>query len=172
VHQQAQRIWPPRSGIIAHAVTAERLPWLDLAVERFLREFRWDGIFQLQFIRRDNSFLLIDFNPRLYASLGLSVAAGANLPAIWLALLLNQPIPPVDYQPRVWYRSEEHELRALTFELRQGQLGLVAKALAPRRKRVNAVFALRDPLPICASLHKLWRRLSRRGLSSYTKAVE
>jgi predicted ATP-grasp superfamily ATP-dependent carboligase len=162
VHQLAQRLWPPRSGIIAHAVTVDPIASLDEAVTRFLRGFDWNGIFQLQFIRRGDRFLLIDFNPRLYASLALAVAAGANLPAIWMALLLDNPLPPVVYRPGVSYRSEEHDLRALAAELHHRNYARVARALVPRRARVNAVFALRDPLPTRASLHKLRHKVRGR----------
>jgi len=161
VHQSAQRIWPPRSGIIAHAVTVGPVAWLDTAVARFLHEFEWSGIFQLQFIRRGGRLLLIDFNPRLYASLALAVAAGANLPAIWVEHVLGGSIAPVEYQPGVAYRSEEHDMRALALALRQGRFRVVAGAVTPRRKRVNAVVALRDPLPVRASIHKLRRKLKR-----------
>jgi len=162
VHQLAQRLWPPRSGVIAHAETVDPVPALDEAVGRFLSRFGWDGIFQLQFIHRDDRYLLIDFNPRLYGSLALSIAAGANLPAIWLALLQDTPLPPVTYESGVSYRSEEHDLRALTAELRRRNFAAVARALVPRRNRVHAVFALNDPLPSRASVDKLRRRLRGR----------
>jgi predicted ATP-grasp superfamily ATP-dependent carboligase len=162
VHQAAQRIWPPRSGIIAHAVTVGPVAWLDAAVARFLHQFEWSGIFQLQFIRRGRRLLLIDFNPRLYASLALAVAAGANLPAIWVEHLLGGSVAPVGYESGVAYRSEEHDVRALALALRHGRFGVVAGALAPRRRRVYAVLALRDPLPMRASLHKLRRKILRK----------
>jgi predicted ATP-grasp superfamily ATP-dependent carboligase len=159
VHQAAQRIWPPRSGIIAHAVSVEPVAWLDAAVARFLREFRWSGIFQLQFIRRGDRFLLIDFNPRLYASLALAVGAGANLPAIWVEHLLGEPVGPVQYRTGVSYRSEEHDVRAVAFALRQRRFADFTRAVIPRRERVHAVMDRHDPLPARATFHKLWRRL-------------
>ena len=157
VHQEARRIWPPDAGISAYAATVPADPSLDEKVRRLLGELGWSGIFQLQLLRTAEGDLPIDLNPRMYGSLALAVAAGLNLPAIWVDLLLGGAphVPP--YRVGVRYRAEENDLRALA---RLGPAAL-ARGLLPRRRTTHAVLSLRDPAPLLTTLGKLQRRRSR-----------
>jgi hypothetical protein len=115
----------------------------------------WSGIFQAQFIHSASKQYLIDFNPRIYGSLALAVAAGMNLPAIWVELLLGRsPVVP-GYQVDVGYRSEERDIRAMLTALARGRPAAALKVLIPRPGTVHAVFSLRDPLPVLTSIGKL-----------------
>ncbi len=156
LHQVALRITPPDCGISAYAVTVPREAELEAAVARLLGAIGWSGLFQLQFIRdRTGVDYLIDFNPRMYGSLALATAAGLNLPAIWLDLLLGRrPIVP-EYEVGVRYRAEEKDIRALVRVLFRGRPGEALRGLVPRRRTVHAVFSVRDPLPLLTSIGKL-----------------
>jgi predicted ATP-grasp superfamily ATP-dependent carboligase/lysine/ornithine N-monooxygenase len=156
LHQVALRITPPDCGISAYAVTVPRDAELEAAVGRLLAAIGWSGLFQLQFIRDRNGVdYLIDFNPRMYGSLALATAAGLNLPAIWLELLLGRRPTVPEYEVGVRYRAEEKDARALVRALVRGRPGEALRGFIPRRRTAHAVFSLRDPLPLLTSIGKL-----------------
>ena len=158
VHQVAHRIWPPDAGISAYAETVEPDHGVEEKVALLLADLGWSGLFQLQFLRTRAGDLPIDLNPRIYGSLALAVAAGLNLPALWLELLLGAAPPePPAYRAGVRYRAEENDLRALA---RSGPLAL-ARGLAPRPRTTHAVFSARDPAPLLTTLAKLRPRRLR-----------
>jgi predicted ATP-grasp superfamily ATP-dependent carboligase len=167
VHQHALRTYP-EDGPSAFAVTAPPDFELENKVARLLELMNWSGIFQTQFIHGPSEPYLIDFNPRTYGSLALAVAAGMNLPAIWVELLLGGSPVVGGYRTNVSYRSEERDARAMLTSLARGQLGAAVQVLVPRPGTVHAVFSLRDPLPILASAGKLlalvWRKARRQRL--------
>ena len=155
VHQVALRIAPADVGISAYAITIPRDPELEAAVGRLLGSLRWSGLFQAQFIRTDDGDYLIDFNPRMYGSLALAVAAGANLPAIWVDLLLGRPVHVADYRVGVRFRAEEKDVRAIARTLASGRVLEAVHAMLPHRHTAHAAFSLRDPLPLLSSIAKI-----------------
>jgi predicted ATP-grasp superfamily ATP-dependent carboligase len=144
VHQAYVRIWPPGCGTASAAVTTapdhaleERLPAL-LAGH--------SGVFQVQLIGDQ----VIDVNPRVYGSLPLAVAAGANLPAIACrAAAGSSPSSPVRAREGVRYRWLEGDVRRLLHDVRTGALtaGAAARAMRPRRGTAHSIESLRDPGP-------------------------
>ena len=64
-------------------------PALTEGVERLCRATGYYGLFQLEFIRSQGRYLLIDFNPRLYNQLALDVARGLPLPQMVYAAALG-----------------------------------------------------------------------------------
>jgi predicted ATP-grasp superfamily ATP-dependent carboligase len=155
VHQNYLRIWPPDCGTASAALTTapdheleERLPAL-LAGHV--------GVFQVQLIGDQ----VIDVNPRVYGSLPLAVAAGANLPAI-ACRAAGGRLPPgvVRGRPDVPYRWMEGDLRRLAHDVRSGALPLRAagRALRPRRGTAHSIESLRDPVPGLLRLAEAARR--------------
>lgn len=148
VHQRYLRTWPVEAGVACAAMTTEPDLQLEQQVLSLLGGF--DGIFQAQFVGGQ----LIDLNPRVYGSLPLAVASGANLPAILCELTAGRAPPSVRARVGVRYRWVEGDVRHLLAGLRAGRLssGEVATALRPRRSSAHSVIALRDPGPVLARL--------------------
>lgn len=148
VHQRYLRTWPVDCGTSSAATTIEP----DRAIEERILGLLdgYDGIFQAQFAGR----FLLDLNPRVYGSMPLAVAAGANLPAILCDLVRGGEVDEVRARPGVGYRWVEGDLRALRALVRAGRLDIVAalRALAPRRGSAHSVLTLRDPGPFFARL--------------------
>ena len=130
---------------------------LDETARRLVAEIGWSGIFQVQFIRTAAADYLIDFNPRIYGTLALPVAAGLNLPAIWVERLLGGAAAFDGYAAGVRFRSEEKEGLAALAALRRRDWRTVASVLTPRRRTTHAAFAAADPLPVLTSLVKVRR---------------
>ena len=158
-HQASIRIWPVPCGVSAYAQTIPRNLQLEQGVGRLLRLIGWSGVFQAQFVRNPRGeYYLIDFNPRIYGSLGLAVAAGLNLPGIWADLLLGRQPSIGDYRVGVRFRHEENDLRALVRMLVNGEPRRAFSGAMPRRDTVHAVFSLRDPMPLQTSIERISKR--------------
>src|SRR3954469_25356308 len=128
------RTWPPDAGNAALTETVAVPEGLDRRVEALMAELRWEGIFELELVRRDDdSFASIDLNPRPYGSIALAIRAGADLPAVWAGWLLGRESPYAVARPGMRYRWEDAELRRLFWELGRGRLAEAAQVARPRR---------------------------------------
>ena len=158
VHQRYVRIWPPECGTASAAVTTG--PDLDLE-ERLPRLLDGhEGVFQVQLVGDE----VIDVNPRVYGSLPLAVAAGANLAAIACHAERGRLGPGVVRgRPGVRYRWLEGDVRRLVHDVRAGHLSRWAagRALLPRPGTAHSIESLRDPGPGMVRLAVAARR--RRG---------
>lgn len=156
------RTWPVAAGNAAFSRTIEPPPDVTEALVALLRALGWEGVFELECFERDGRLLPVDLNPRIYGSLALAVAAGANLPALWLDRLRGVEARPVVARPGVAYRWEEAELRHLLWQLRRGDIRAALDVARPRRDVAHAFLRLRDPLPIAARPVELARRRAAR----------
>jgi predicted ATP-grasp superfamily ATP-dependent carboligase len=155
VHQRYFRTWPAECGTACAAETVE--PDHDLEQRLLLLLDGYAGIFQAQLAGEH----LLDLNPRVYGSLPLAVAAGANLPAVYCGLVASDEVPPVRARPGVFYRWLEGDLRHMAWALRAGRggFGSALKSLRPRRGTAHSTESIRDPMPMVARLrHAATRR--------------
>jgi predicted ATP-grasp superfamily ATP-dependent carboligase len=152
------RIWPVDCGTASAAVTTEPDVELESRLRRLLAGH--EGVFQVQLIGDQ----VIDVNPRVYGSLPLAVAAGANLPAIACAATAGRtPDSLVRARPGVRYRWLEGDVRRVVHDIRRGHLSpwAGARALAPRRGTAHSVESLRDPGPGLARLRDVVGRRTK-----------
>jgi predicted ATP-grasp superfamily ATP-dependent carboligase len=170
------RTWPPDAGNAAFSESVDPPPDLRSGVLALLTELGWRGVFELELIARDGGgFSAIDFNPRVYGSLALAIAAGANIPAIWARSLLGERPTPVQARRGYRYRREDADLRNLIHHLRSRRLGAAIAVARPRTRVAHAFFMARDPAPIAAqavlvmtSLAARFRRPSQKADASST----
>jgi predicted ATP-grasp superfamily ATP-dependent carboligase len=113
VNQRALRLWPVGCGEMSYAVALPRDPELERGICRLLTGLGWSGLFQMQFLETQRERLLIDLNPRIYGSLALALAAGQNLAATWVDVLLGGCPAETRYEPGVRFRNELLDARAL-----------------------------------------------------------
>ncbi len=149
----------------ARAATVPVDPALLDRVGRLTGELPWFGLAQLQFVTPPGGKpMLIDFNGRFYGSMGLAVAAGVNLPALWAGMAAGDSVPQTVAlgRPGVNYQWLEGDLRRAMSERRSGLLRDVAGALRPVRGRVGAVWSRSDPWPAVHHALDVPRRVFRR----------
>jgi predicted ATP-grasp superfamily ATP-dependent carboligase len=140
--QIARRTWPSSAGGSSLAVSMPPDDHLVQSVTEMLASVSFSGLAQIDFIDTKEGPVLIDVNPRYYASLPLALVCGVNLPAIWHAVATDDFIPPErSYPAGVSFHWLEADLRA-------------ARSGSPRelvhrvgRPRVGAMWARDDPLP-------------------------
>jgi predicted ATP-grasp superfamily ATP-dependent carboligase len=110
VQQESLRTWPLDAGVTARGITVPLSSALSSRIEAMLARLEWSGLAQLQFLMPpDGVPRLIDFNGRFYGSIGLAIAAGANLPAVWAAAATGRPVPRAVARPGVrfqWLRGD------------------------------------------------------------------
>jgi predicted ATP-grasp superfamily ATP-dependent carboligase len=148
VHQRYLRTWPPECGVAAAAETVR--PDREAEEQLVALLLGHQGVFQAQFV----GGYLIDVNPRVYGSLPLAVAAGANLAAIACDAAQGREHEIVRARPGVAYRWREGDVRALAWSVRNGRMtpAAAARELLPVRRAAHSVESLRDPVPLLVRL--------------------
>lgn len=154
VHQRYQRTWPDECGTASAAVTSTPDRILEERLEQLLAGH--DGVFQAQFAGR----YLLDLNPRVYGSLPLAVAAGANLPAIVCDLIRGAEPNLVRAREGVFYRWIEGDIRHALNAFRTKGIGARAalRMLSPHKGTAHSTESLADPLPMVRRLLHAARR--------------
>jgi predicted ATP-grasp superfamily ATP-dependent carboligase len=146
-----ERTWPPKAGSASASITIVPPDGLVERSRNLLGALGWRGIFELEFLElAPDRHATIDLNPRVYGSMALAIAAGVNLPAIWVALLQGDRRAPVVTRPGVRYRWEEGEVRAILRAALRGRLGELAHVVRPHRHTVWALTRAADPAPLLA----------------------
>ena len=154
VHQRYLRLWPSPCGDSCAAVTTVPDPELERAVEVLLAGYT--GVFQVELVGRH----LVDVNPRVYASLPLAVAAGANLPAVYCDLLRGRRQRQVlRARPGVRYCWWEGDLRHLAWRWRRGEASAVDVLSAVAADARCPAPAGLDLAPTAVRLRHVRRRL-------------
>jgi hypothetical protein len=145
VHQRYLRTWPPEAGMALAAVTTGPDEELEARVATLLRNH--EGIFEVELCGP----YVLDVNPRVYGSVMLSVAAGANLVGIHADLAAGRDVPFTRGRPGAFYRWLEADLRHVARGLRGGSMTL-GQAVATLRPRPGAAHGgaegLKDPGPM------------------------
>jgi D-aspartate ligase len=75
-----QRSQPVGTGICFESLPPD--PLLSNAVRRLCQELNYYGLFEVEFLRFNDSWAVIDFNPRLFNQLGMDIHRGMPLPLL------------------------------------------------------------------------------------------
>ena len=164
------RTWPPDAGNAALSETIEPPPGLAERIGQLIARLGWKGIFELELVRDPaGRWSAIDLNPRLYGSLALALAAGADLPAVWCAALAGDaPAQLAVARAGFRYRWEDAEARRVVWSLRHGDVRDAAIVARPRRRVVHPHFRYDDPGPMVARVIYLVRRTAARVVGRRT----
>lgn len=157
VAQEATTMWPPGRGISAAAISVDPGRLAPHFVE-VVRVARWRGLLQVQFLDDGSHLTLLDVNVRLYGSLSLAVAAGANLPALWAGRAApSRATPGVRYQ---WLEGDlKRALRERSGGIARDLLGVAHRSLTSN----HSISSWRDPVPMFAAAMELIRGPRRRN---------
>jgi hypothetical protein len=155
MHIRYLRLWPQPCGTVAAAVTTPPDPDLEARVTTLLRDY--NGPFHLDFVGR----YLLDVNPRIHATLPLAMRGGANLPAMYCALLEGRPVSKVQVAAGLMFRWMEGDLRSLIWNARRGRMtrAETLAALLPHRGTVHSFATLADPGPAVVRTGYMLRRV-------------
>ena len=143
------RQYPPNSGTVTLAIS-EHNPELVADGTRFCQSIGYRGIAGLEYKRdaQDNQYKLLDFNPRLMLSDGLTAYCGINLPLIqYLDLTGQRPAPRREPAAGVKWLESIADFHAFQQYHERGELTFKDWLKSLWRPRVFALFAWDDPLP-------------------------
>jgi D-aspartate ligase len=143
------RQYPPNSGTVTLAI-GERNPELVANAANFCRAIGYRGIAGLEYKRdrEDNEYKLLDFNPRLMLSDGLTAHCGINLPLLqYLDLTGQRPAPRREYPEGVKWLESMADFDAFKLYHERGELGFKAWFKSVAGARSFALFAWDDPVP-------------------------
>lgn len=158
------RTWPPDAGAVCFAETVPAPTGLVDRAAFLLDALGWRGIFELELLVLGAGRLgAIDLNPRVFGWLELAIAAGADLPRLWVDALAGKELLQVEPIAGVRYRWEEADLAHFLWQLRRARVREAARVALPRRRVVHAHFRARDPGPLAARALELARRRSPLG---------
>jgi predicted ATP-grasp superfamily ATP-dependent carboligase len=143
------RQYPPNSGTVTLAI-GEPNPELVADATRFCQSIGYRGIAGLEFKRdrEDGRYKLLDFNPRLMLSDGLTAYCGINLPLLqYLDVTGQRPAPCREALQGVKWLDTVADFRAFQQYHERGELGVKEWLRSWRGARAFALFAWDDPLP-------------------------
>ena len=122
---------------------------IEEAAERFLASLNFSGLVELEFKfdARDGRYKLLDFNNRAWAWIGLTEAAGVDMPYLAFRLAIGQPVQRARGRPGAVWMHAARDLASAARHALAGRLGLAAYRACWRRPLVLAAFAWDDPLP-------------------------
>jgi predicted ATP-grasp superfamily ATP-dependent carboligase len=162
------RTWPPGGGSASYSVTITPDEGLLRDARALVHALDWEGIFELELIARpDGGYAAIDFNPRIYGSIALAIAAGVDLPAMWVDSLAGRPPQAASARPGVTYRWEHAELLNLFDALGRRDLAGAARIVISPPLSTYPILSLRDPGPILV----LWLGILRRQIRGLAGAL-
>jgi D-aspartate ligase len=75
-----QRSEPVGVGVCFESTTP--IEGLSLAIHRLCRQLKYFGIFEVEFVRFNGAWCIIDFNPRLFNQVGMDIRRGMSLPLL------------------------------------------------------------------------------------------
>ncbi len=143
------RQFPPNSGTVTLAIS-ERNARLVAIGTHFCRSIGYRGIagFEFKLDREDNQYKLLDFNPRLMLSDGLTAYCGMDLALMqYLDLTGQMPAPRREYREGVKWADTMEDFHSFKHYHERGELGFKEWLRSLRGVRVSALFAWDDPLP-------------------------
>lgn len=143
------RQFPPNSGTVTLAVSESNAELVATGT-RFCRSIGYRGVAGLEFKRdrEDDQYKLLDFNPRLMLSDGLSAHCGINLPLLqYLDVTGQNPAPRTTYAEGVTWLESMADFDAFKAYHQRGELGFKDWLRSWGRARAFASFAWDDPLP-------------------------
>jgi D-aspartate ligase len=143
------RQYPPNSGTVTLAIS-EHNAALVANGEHFCQSIGYRGIAGLEYKRdaEDNQYKLLDFNPRLMLSDGLTAYCGINLPLIqYLDLTGQTPAPRRETTQGVKWLESIADFQAFKQYHERGDLTFKDWLKSLWGARVFALFSWDDPLP-------------------------
>jgi predicted ATP-grasp superfamily ATP-dependent carboligase len=143
------RQYPPNSGTVTLAISEDN-PGLVANATHFCQSIGYRGIAGLEYKRdaEDNQYKLLDFNPRLMLSDGLTAYCGINLPLIqYLDLTEQRPAARREPAKAVKWLDTIADFQAFQQYHERGELAFTDWLKSLWGARAFALFAWDDPLP-------------------------
>jgi D-aspartate ligase len=161
-----QRQHPPQFGRASTFVESVDIPELEAPSVRFLREMRYYGLVELEYMldERDGLYKLLDVNARTWGYHSIGPRAGVDFPWLLFADQVGLPAAaPCRGRAGVRWVRLVTDVPTAVVEISRGELTLRRYLASLRPLHVEAVFSREDPLPGIAELGLVPYLVVRRG---------
>ena len=163
VTKRKLRQYPPQFGDGSLQVTVEAPQVVELS-RRLIRAFDYRGFVgvEFKFDARDESYRLIEMNPRTVSGNQIAISAGVDFPWIAFQYLTGGELALESTTPGrrpVKYVNEEWDIQAFLALRKLGMLNLRGWFGSLRHAQAKAFWAWDDPLPALAGLARFARWL-------------
>jgi D-aspartate ligase len=130
------------------------IPQLEELSTRILRHMNYYGLSEVEFMfdERDDTFKLIDINPRTWAWHTLGAKAGVNFSALLFRDMHNDPVQLDSFESGVIWIRELTDIPTAATEIVKKRLKVTDYLGTLKGKKELAVFSRRDPLPFVVEL--------------------
>lgn len=141
------------------------VPQLEELSAQILRKMNYYGLSEVEFMldERDNTYKLIDINPRTWAWHTLGAKAGVNFSALLYRDMHNDSVKLDSFETGVTWIREVSDVPTALMEIVKQRLNVIDYLRTLRGKKELAVFSRHDPLPFLAELFWAPYMLCKRG---------
>lgn len=141
------------------------IPQLEELSAQILKKMNYYGLSEVEFMldERDNTYKLIDINPRTWAWHTLGAKAGVNFSALLCRDMHNESVQLDSFETGVTWIREVSDVPTALMEIIKQRLNIFDYLRTLRGKKELAVFSRRDPLPFIAELFWAPYMLCKRG---------
>jgi len=145
---------PMDFGSASTYVVTCNIPQLEELSTRILRNMNYYGLSEVEFMfdERDDTFKLIDINPRTWAWHTLGAKAGVNFSALLFRDMHNDSVQVDSFESGVIWIRELTDIPTAVSEIVKQRLKVIDYLRTLKGKKELAVFSRRDPLPFLVEL--------------------
>jgi D-aspartate ligase len=159
------RQFPPHYGHGSLQITVQAPEVRELS-RRLLQTFNFKGFVGIEFKydSRDETYRLMEINPRTVSGNQLAISAGVDFPWIGYKYLTgndHEQVLSPSFLPEVQYMNEEWDFKAFLSLRKSGKLTFVRWVRSVRGSKAKAIWAWDDPLPMIVVLWRFLRAFLR-----------
>jgi D-aspartate ligase len=161
VTKQKLRQYPPHFGDASLQVTVDAPQVAELS-RRLLRAFNYRGFVgvEFKFDLRDQTYRLMEINPRTVSGNQLAITAGVDFPWIGYQHLSGVELAAApSFRRQVKYVNEEWDIQAYLALRKSAAINLRSWLGSLWGVRAKAIAAWDDPMPLLAGIRRLVRAL-------------
>ena len=141
------------------------IPEVQATAERFLRTIRFNGIAEVEFMLdpRDDTYKLIEVNPRIWGFHTLAIAAGADLPYLAYQDMIGEELHVTTPAKTMKWVRMSTDIPTAALEIINGRMSIGKWIASLRGRKQFSVWALDDPMPCIAEFIMLLYLYAKRG---------
>jgi D-aspartate ligase len=139
---------------------------VERAAECLLAALRYSGVVEIEFKfdHRDNTYKLLDINPRLWSWHTLAERAGVDFPYLLWRLVHNQSVDKIRAHPGVKWVRMMRDVAAAAHEIWDGRLTTAAYLRSIGTASAFAIFSTDDIVPALLEIPAMFAYKWRRSL--------
>jgi predicted ATP-grasp superfamily ATP-dependent carboligase len=164
------RQYPTDFGRLSTYVETADVPGIVAPSERLLEAIGFSGLVEVEFKHdaRNDTYRLLDVNPRVWGWHSLGARAGIDFPYLQWRMVHEQPVPEGKGCPGVCWMRMSTDVASALVEIVHKRLSIAEYVRSLRQPHESAVFATDDPIPGLLEIPSVAYLLGRRCFAGGT----